>query len=113
MGGMGARHLFWGTCSGILNVRPSVWCALEAMIRQGTMHLAGRCAILPSKMPDASDLQQERFRRMTPAEKLRAAERLYWSARALKRAMLRSLYPQASDQELDRMVRNAFLHAHI
>ena len=79
------------------------------MIRASTQ--AARCATLSTEMREASDQQQECFRRMTPAEKLRAAERLYWSARALKRAMLRSLHPHASEQEIDRMVRDVFLQS--
>jgi hypothetical protein len=39
--------------------------------------------------PDAK--QVEIFRRMSPGERWRAAERLYWSARNLKAAHLRSL----------------------
>jgi hypothetical protein len=58
--------------------------------------------------PESDD---DRFRDRTPAEKLRLAERLYWSARAVKRAMLKKRHPQATDEELDRRVRDAFLHA--
>lgn len=53
----------------------------------------------------------DRFEGRTAGEKLRLAEQLYWSARAVKRAMLKKRHPEATDEALDRMVREAFLHA--
>ena len=50
--------------------------------------------------------------RMSPAEKLRAAERLYWSARSLKAAALRAMHPDWSDEQIERAVRDAFLFHH-
>jgi hypothetical protein len=47
--------------------------------------------------------------RMTPEQKLRAAERLYWSARALKAAALRARHPEWSEAEVQAAVRDAFL----
>lgn len=46
---------------------------------------------------------------MTPQEKLRAAQQLYWSARALKEAALRYEHPDWSDAQIARAVRTAFL----
>ena len=48
-------------------------------------------------------------RAMTPAEKLAAAEQLYWSARALKAAALRAQHPDWSEEEICRKVREIFL----
>lgn len=48
---------------------------------------------------------------MTPAQKLRAAERLYRSARELKAAALRARHPDWSDERIRREVREIFLHS--
>lgn len=47
--------------------------------------------------------------RLSPAEKLQTAMRIYWSARALKRAALAAANPGWSSQQLDVAVREAFL----
>lgn len=49
------------------------------------------------------------FRRMSPAEKLEAALRLYWSARELKVAGLRAMHPDWPDERVEREARDAFL----
>jgi hypothetical protein len=49
---------------------------------------------------------------MSPQQKLRAAQRLYWSARLLKAAALRVAHPGWSEREIERAVRNAFLFHH-
>ena len=51
------------------------------------------------------------LRAMSPAQKLRAAERLYESARQLKAAALRAQHPDWSEETIRRAVREAFLHA--
>ena len=48
---------------------------------------------------------------MSPAQKLRAAERLYHSARQLKAAALRAEYPDWTDEAIRQAVRQIFLHA--
>ena len=48
---------------------------------------------------------------MTPAQKLEAAMRLYWSARALKEAAIRAKHPSWDDSTVNRAVREAFLYA--
>jgi Rv0078B-related antitoxin len=48
---------------------------------------------------------------MTPAQKLRAAERLYWSARQLKAAALRAEHPDWTEEAIRRAVREIFLYA--
>ena len=52
-----------------------------------------------------------RLRQMTPAEKLRAAERLYISARQLKAAALRAQHPEWTEEAISRAVHEAFLYA--
>ena len=52
-----------------------------------------------------------RLRQMTPEEKLRAAERLYVSARQLKAAALRAQHPEWTEEAVARAVRDAFLYA--
>lgn len=56
-----------------------------------------------------SDPATEIIRRMTPAQKLQAAMRLYWSARSLKAAWFRQEHPEWSEQEVDRAVRDWLL----
>ena len=54
---------------------------------------------------------QEIVRAMSPAQKLRAAERLYYSARQLKAAALRAEHPDWTDEAISQTVRQIFLHA--
>jgi hypothetical protein len=51
------------------------------------------------------------LRTMTPGQKWEAARRLYWSARRLKAAFLRSEHPEWTEAELDDAVRRSFLYA--
>jgi hypothetical protein len=46
---------------------------------------------------------------MSPAQKLRAAERLYYSARQLKAAALRAQHPDWTDEAIRKAVRDIFL----
>jgi hypothetical protein len=55
--------------------------------------------------------QIARYRAMTPAERMREAQRLYWSARRLREAYERSLHPDWSDREISDHVRRIFLRA--
>jgi hypothetical protein len=48
---------------------------------------------------------------MSPAQKLKAAERLYHSSRQLKEAALRTQHPDWNEQQVRRAVRDAFLYA--
>jgi hypothetical protein len=61
---------------------------------------------------DARDPAFEIIARMTPAQKLEAAMRLYWSARALKAAGLRAEHPDWSEEQIAAAVRRAFLLHH-
>lgn len=51
------------------------------------------------------------LRRMTGEEKLRAAGRLYWTARKVKAARLRDLHPEWSEEQIDAKVKEIFLYA--
>jgi predicted phosphoadenosine phosphosulfate sulfurtransferase len=55
--------------------------------------------------------QLERYRAMTQAERLRQAERLYWSARRLREAHERTLHPDWTDEQIRDRVRRIFLRA--
>jgi hypothetical protein len=48
---------------------------------------------------------------MSPAQKLRAAEQLYYSARQLKAAALRAQHPDWTDETIRQAVREIFLYA--
>ena len=60
---------------------------------------------------DKRDAGREILRTMTPAQKLRAAERLYHSARQLKLAALRAQHPDWTDAAIRRAVREVFLYS--
>ena len=60
---------------------------------------------------DGSEKQRQIFRRMTPQQRLGAAFRLYWSARQLKEASLRTFHPELSEAEIHAKVREFFLYA--
>ena len=51
------------------------------------------------------------WRAMTGARRLHLAERLYWSARKMKAAGLRSQHPDWPEQRLSDEVRRIFSHA--
>ena len=48
---------------------------------------------------------------MTPGERLRESERLYWSARRLREAHERTLHPDWTEEEIRAHVRRIFLRA--
>ena len=51
------------------------------------------------------------FQAMSGERRLKLAEQLYWSARKLKAAGLRSQHPDWSQEQIDAEVRRIFLHA--
>ena len=55
--------------------------------------------------------QQKNLQAMSPAQKLRAAERLYYSARQLKEAALRAEHPDWTEEAILEAVRKIFLFA--
>ena len=54
---------------------------------------------------------QKVLQAMSPAQKLRAAERLYYSARQLKAAALRAQHPDWTGEAIRQTVRQIFLYA--
>ena len=54
---------------------------------------------------------QKVLQAMSPAQKLRAAERLYYSARQLKAPALRAEHPDWTDEGIREAVRQIFLYA--
>lgn len=59
----------------------------------------------------SNDPQTNALRAMTPAQRLKAAERLYWSARALKQAAICARHPDWDDEAVRRALNEAFLYA--
>lgn len=62
-------------------------------------------------MDRPSEEQIARYRAMTPSERLRQAELLYWTARRLREAHERALHPDWSDEQIASHVRRIFLRA--
>jgi predicted phosphoadenosine phosphosulfate sulfurtransferase len=62
-------------------------------------------------MDRPSPEQLARYRAMTPAERLRQSDRLYWTARRLREAHERTLHPDWTDDEIHDHVRRIFLRA--
>jgi hypothetical protein len=62
-------------------------------------------------MKENNEKYHEIIRAMTPEQKLNTAMQLYWSARELKAAGLRSLHPDWSEEKIQQEVRYAFLTA--
>jgi hypothetical protein len=54
------------------------------------------------------DPQVEILRRLTPEQKLRAAERLYWSVWELKAAWFRQEHPEWREEQVKKAVRDVF-----
>lgn len=63
--------------------------------------------LVPTMNPELQRVLQA----MSPAQKLRAAERLYWSARQLKAAALRAEHPDWTEEAIQQAVRQIFLYA--
>jgi hypothetical protein len=55
--------------------------------------------------------QKRIFQSMSPARKLELAEMLYWEARELKFAGLKTLHPDWEDSKIRQKVREIFLYA--
>jgi hypothetical protein len=49
--------------------------------------------------------------KLTPAAKLRAAMRLYWSARRLKAAAFRQQHPEYTPEQVEQATRETFRYA--
>jgi hypothetical protein len=51
------------------------------------------------------------LRAMSGGQRLRMSERLYWSARKMKAAGVRSQHPDYTEEQVEEEVRRIFLHA--
>jgi len=59
----------------------------------------------------ASPEQIEIYRRMSPGRRLELAEQLYWSARRMKSAWLKSLHANWTDEQVEAEVTRNFSNA--
>lgn len=57
------------------------------------------------------DIQIEALKKMSPEQKLKAAMRLYWSARRLKAAWFRQQHPDWTEQQVQQAAKEAFANA--
>ena len=75
--------------------------------------LLKRAAQIVVMLPDeqATPEQVALLRRMTPERRLSLAEQLYWSARELKAAWLRSRHADWAEEQIGREVRRLFTNA--
>ena len=64
-----------------------------------------------NRLPVMKTEAQKGVQAMSPAQKLRAAERLYHSARQLKAAALRAQHADWTDEAIRQAVRQIFLYA--
>jgi hypothetical protein len=60
---------------------------------------------------EARNIQYSIYKKMTADEKIRIANSLYATARIIKRAALQIKYPHLSEDEIDKKLRDIFLHA--
>ena len=65
----------------------------------------------PEHVGDAEHRQYEIFRAMTPGQRWEQFLSLRATAWKLKRAGIKSLYPDLSEEEIEIKVRDCFLHA--
>lgn len=60
---------------------------------------------------EALRIQKSIYKKMTAEQKIRIATGLYYTARKIKRAALKRQYPDVSDVEIEKKLRDIFLHA--
>ncbi len=65
--------------------------------------------MLPDEEPSAEQIAI--LRRMTGEQRLKVAQQLYWSARRLKTAGVRSQHPDWSEEQVKAEVNRIFLNA--
>jgi len=53
--------------------------------------------------------QIQALRQMDPGQRLKVAAQLYWSAKSLKAAALRSFHPEWTEDQVQRRAREIFL----
>ena len=66
---------------------------------------------MTSTAPQAHDPWGETLKRLGPAGKLRAAQRLYFTARRLKEGAIRAKHPDWTDPEIKTALNYAFWNA--
>lgn len=59
---------------------------------------------------ETDTMQAAILRNMTPGQRLKVMESLYWQARALKTASLRAFHPDWTDEKIKSEVRKLFLY---
>jgi len=60
---------------------------------------------------EAERIQCEIIKKLSPNERLRLSERIYFEARSLKADWLRQLHPDWSNAQVEEKVREIFLNA--
>lgn len=60
---------------------------------------------------EALNIQKSIYKKMTAEQKIRIATGLYYTARKIKRAALKRQYPDVPDAEIEKKLRDIFLHA--
>ncbi len=58
-----------------------------------------------------NQIKADRFKNMTPSQKLNLSLNLNLSARELKKASLRQFHPELTEKEIEAQVREIFLYA--
>ncbi len=61
-------------------------------------------------MESQTPIQDDILRRMTPSQRLKVAESLYWQARKWKAAGLKTLHPDWTEEQIASEVRKLFLY---
>jgi hypothetical protein len=54
---------------------------------------------------------REALRRLSPEQRLRSASALYWEAREVKAARLRTQFPDWTEEQVLQRVKEIFMHA--
>jgi len=83
----------------------------RAGFARGICFLLEFCVKQLQSVPVMKTEAQKVLQAMSPAQKLRAAQRLYYSARQLKAAALRAEHPDWTDEAIHEAVRQIFLYA--
>ena len=57
------------------------------------------------------DRERQILQALTPEQKLRTAAQMYWAARELRAAGLRTVHPDWTEKQVQEEVRRAFMYA--
>lgn len=81
--------------------------------QSGTSELRDAMLLYRGRTPDddPSPEQIAIYRQMTPGRRLEIAEQMYWSARRMKAAWLRTQHPDWTDVQVNAEVTRIFSHA--